>query len=367
MSRRIALVHERFTEAAGSEQVVKELAMQWPSAGVHAPIWQESGVPAGLTAPIQATRLQSLYRLLGNRSYAPLLPLMPSTFRKMPLQDVDAVIASHHAFATQSVFSTQAPVVAYVHSPARWAWDPEMRATESGGPAGAAILSAIAALAKKNELAAAPHLRKIVANSSAVAQRISQWWGQPASVVHPPVDTSAYTPDPHTAKGDYFLVAGRMVPYKRPDLAVRAAKVAGVRLIVAGDGRMMSACQALAGPDTTFAGYVSQPEMQRLYRGARALLMPGHEDFGIVPVEVMATGTPVIALGVGGALDTVIPDRTGQLVAPGTDDQIVDGFAAAMRTFDASQYDPAVIRAWAERFSPDEFRRKMQNIIDEVC
>lgn len=367
MSRRIALVHERFTEAAGSEQVVKELSVQWPDAAVHAPIWKEAGLPAGLTATVQATWLQKLYRALGERSYAPLLPLMPFAFRSMALGDVDAVIASHHAFATQSVFSTQAPVVAYVHSPARWAWDPEMRATEGGGPVGAAILSAIAVLAKRNELAAAPHLAKIVANSSAVAQRISQWWERPAVVVHPPVDTTAYSPDPYVAKDDYFLVAGRMVPYKRPDLAVRAAKQAGVRLIVAGDGRMMSACQALAGPDTTFAGYTSQEEMLRLYRGARALLMPGHEDFGIVPVEVMATGTPVIALGVGGALDTVIPGSTGQHVAPGSDEQIVEGFACALRTFDASQYDPAAIRSWAERFSPAEFRRKMNDIVDSVC
>lgn len=366
MSKRIALVHERFTEAAGSEQVVKELAVQWPDASVHAPIWKEAGVPDGLSAPVQATRLQSLYRMLGKRSYAPLLPLMPLAFRTMPLRDVDAVIASHHAFATQAVFSTQAPVVAYVHSPARWAWDPEMRVSEGGGPLGAAILSAIAALAKRNELAAAPHLTRIVANSSAVAQRISQWWNRSAVVVHPPVDTTAYTPDPRVAKDDYFLVAGRMVPYKRPDLAVCAAKQAGVRLIVAGDGRMMSTCQALAGPNTTFVGYTSQEEMLRLYRGARALLMPGHEDFGIVPVEVMATGTPVIALGVGGALDTVIPGSTGQHVAPGTDEQIVDGFASALRTFDAGQYDPAAIRSWAERFSPAQFRLKMRDILDEV-
>lgn len=359
-------MHERFTEVAGSEKVVKELAVQWPDAAVHATIWQEAGVPAGLSAPVQATWLQSLYRGLGNRSYAPLLPLMPLAFRTMPLRDADVVIASHHAFATQAVFSTQAPVVAYVHSPARWAWDPALRATEGGGMAGSAILSVLARLAKKRELAAAPHLTKVVANSSAVAQRISQWWQRSAVVVHPPVDTDAYTPDPHTDKGDYFLVAGRMVPYKRPDLAVRAAKQAGVRLIVAGDGRMMAACRALAAPDTTFVGYTSQEEMLKLYRGARALLMPGLEDFGIVPVEVMATGTPVIALGAGGALDTVIPGITGQLVAPGTDDDIVDGFASALRSFDASEYDPVAIRNWAQRFSPAEFRLKMKAIVDEV-
>ncbi len=130
--KRIALVHERFTEVAGSEHVVEQLAKQWPSAEVFAALARPSGVPSGLSKAPRTTWVDRYYGLLSRRSYAPLTPLIPRAFRGLDLQDLDAVIVSHHAFATQAVFATNAPVIAYVHSPARWAWDPSMRAQEAG-------------------------------------------------------------------------------------------------------------------------------------------------------------------------------------------------------------------------------------------
>ncbi|AMY19971.1 MULTISPECIES: glycosyltransferase [Nocardiaceae] len=363
--RRIAVVHERLTEIAGSEHVVEQLSIQWPQAQVHAPIARPEGIPAGLSSPPHTTWLNRIYDGIGQRSYAPVLPLMPLAFRRLPLRDVDAVVVSHHAFATQTVHATDAPVIAYVHSPARWAWDKELRAGEGGGKAGAAILTGLSAVARRCEIGAAPRLRTVVANSSAVAERIANWWGRDdALVVHPPVDTEGFTPDPSVEREDFFLLAGRLVPYKRPDIAIRAAAKAGVRLVVAGDGRAMDQCRALAGPDTEFLGRVSHETLLHLHRSCRALLMPGIEDFGIVPVESMATGTPVIALGEGGALDSVLDGRTGIHVAPGSDEKIVDGFAEAMRSFDPSTFDRADIRSWAEGFSRAEFRRKMQEVVD---
>ncbi|WP_072802552.1 glycosyltransferase [Rhodococcoides yunnanense] len=364
---RLALVHERFTEIAGSEHVMEQLAIHWPSAEVFAPIARPEGVPAGLSRPPHTTWLNGVYNAIGQRSYAPVLPMVPLAFRRMRLQNYDAVVVSHHAFATQAVFATDAPVIAYVHSPARWAWDPELRAGEGGGKAGAAVLTALSAVARRCEVSAAPKLTTVVANSSAVAQRIADWWGRDdALVVHPPVDTDGFTPDTSVEREDFFLLAGRLVPYKRPDIAVRAAAAADVPLVVAGDGRAMDACRALAGPKTTFLGRVSHEELLALHRRARALLMPGIEDFGIVPVESMATGTPVIALGAGGAIDTVVPGKTGLLVATGSDDAVVDSFATAMRTFSPAEYDRSEIRSWAEGFSRDHFRSRMQEVVDAV-
>lgn len=364
---RIKIVHERFTEIAGSEHVVEQLAIHWPTAEVYAPIARPEGIPAGLSRPPHTTRLETIYNAIGQRSYAPVLPLVPLAFRRMDLRNADAVIVSHHAFATQAVFATDAPVIAYVHSPARWAWDPELRAGEGGGRAGAAILTGLSAVARRCETSAAPKLTTVVANSSAVAQRISDWWGRSdAVVVHPPVDTEGFTPDTSVARENFFLLAGRLVPYKRPDIAIRAAAEADVPLVVAGDGRAMEACKALAGPKTVFLGRVSHERLLELHRSARALLMPGIEDFGIVPVEAMATGTPVIALGEGGAVDTVVPERTGLHVAPGTDDAIVAGFADAMRTFDPSDFDRDHIRTWAEGFSRATFRDRMQKVVDDA-
>ncbi|MCV7227163.1 glycosyltransferase [Mycolicibacterium komossense] len=363
---RIAIVHERFTEIAGSEHVVEQLARQWPDADVHVPLARAVGIPNGLSAPPVTTWLDSPYRMLGQRSYAPLTPLMPRSFRGMRLGEVDVVIASHHAFATQVAFATDAPVIAYVHSPARWAWDPALRAQEAGGPAGAAVLSGLSRIARRGELAAVGRLQQVVANSTAVADRISRWWGRDAVVVHPPVDTEGFTPDDSVERGDFFLLAGRLVPYKRPDLAIRAAKQAGKRLVVVGDGRAMTACRELAGPDTTFVGRVSHQELLDLYRRARALVMPGIEDFGIVPVEAMATGLPVIALGAGGAVDTVVPERSGVLVDTGSDDEVVAGFAAAMRSFTPADYHHGEVRVWAENFSRENFRRRIRDVVDGV-
>lgn len=367
MSERIAVVHERFTEVAGSEHVVEQLAMQWPDAKVYASIARPSGIPRGLPTPPTTTWLENLYRAMREKSYAPLMPLMPAAFRNLPIGPVDAVIASHHAFATQAAFATDAPVIAYVHSPARWAWDPSLRAGEGGGAVGAAILTALAAIARRCEISAAGRMRTVVANSTAVADRISQWWGRDdAVVVHPPVDTDGFTPDPSVAREDYFLLAGRLVPYKRPDLAVKAAAAADVPLVVAGDGRAMKECRELAGPRTTFLGRVSHEELLRLHRSARALLMPGIEDFGIVPVESMATGTPVIALGAGGAIDTVVPQVSGLHVEPGDDETVTDGFVTAMRSFDPGAFDRDKIREWAESFSRADFRRRMQEVVTDA-
>ncbi|BBZ27694.1 putative glycosyl transferase [Mycolicibacterium madagascariense] len=362
---RIAIVHERLTEVAGSEHVVEQLALQWPEAEVHTSIARPEGIPGGLTRPPRTTRLDALYHgVLHEKSYAPLMPLMPHAFRHVRFGEVDAVIASHHAFATQAALATTVPVIAYVHSPARWAWDPSLRAGEGGGRAGEAILTMLSVIAKRGETRAAPRLRTIVANSTAVARRITDWWHRDAVVVPPPVDTEGFTPDPSIDREDFFLLAGRLVPYKRPDLAIRAAAAADVPLVVAGDGRSMKQCREVAGPKTTFLGRVAHDELLSLHRRTRALLMPGVEDFGIVPVESMATGTPVIALGQGGAIDSVIPGTTGLHVAFGSDQEIVDGFAAAMRSFDAARFDPVAIRQWAEGFSRANFRRRMQEVVD---
>lgn len=364
---RVALVHERFTEVAGSENVVEQLSQEWPDAGIRVPIARPSGVPRGLSqVPRTSTGLDRLYRWSGQRSYAPLLPMLPRTFRRMPLPDTDLVLCSHHAFASQVVFATQAPVICYVHSPARWAWDAELRAGEAGGRLGECALTALAARTRRGELAAAPRLARIIANSTAVAQRIQACWDQQAEVVFPPVDTEYYRPDSSIEREDFFLLAGRLVPYKRADLAVLAAKRGGVPLVVAGDGRFLQRCRELAGPQTTFLGRVSDARLRQLHRTSRALLMPGVEDFGIVPVEAMACGSPVLALDAGGALDSVRPGVTGQLIPTGTDETVVDGFAQAMITFNPDDYDPQAIRTWAETFSQDVFRGAMRQVVESV-
>ncbi|WP_328398259.1 glycosyltransferase [Nocardia sp. NBC_00416] len=367
---RLAIVHERFTEYGGSEAVVGELARTWPQAPVFAPLVDPAAAPAIAHPPwdtVTSTWLSRAHAATGRRSHAPLLPLVPRALRRLPLRDrFDAVVVSHHAFATQAVFATDAPVIAYVHSPARWAWEPAFRAQESNSPAGRVALAALGALARRGETAAAPHLTAVVANSRAVADRVRDWWGLPSDVVHPPVRLDRFAPDPAVPREDFLLFAGRLVPYKRPDLAIRAAQRAGCRLVVVGDGRYRRRLEAIAGPETTFLGAVPDAVLVDMYRRCRALLMPGVEDFGIVPVEAMACGAPVVAVGEGGAVDTVLPGLSGAHVPFGPDDVVIDGFAAALRERAATDLDPARIRCHAESFGPEAFRSRMAEVVARV-
>jgi glycosyltransferase involved in cell wall biosynthesis len=361
---RVTLVHERFTEYAGSETVVEQLAREWPEAPVLAPIGRPGVMPADIESRVRTTHLS---RLLRGTAYAHLLPALPIALSRLPVPPSDVVIASHHAFATQVVRATRAPVVAYVHSPARWVWDPSMRAHEAGGRLAAAGLSAFSAAFRPVDLSAATRVHTMVANSRAVADRIRSWWHRDATVVHPPVDTEFYRPDPAVPREDFFLLAGRLVPYKRPDLAVRAAGQAGVPLLVVGDGRARADVEELAGPGTTFLGRVDDEGLRDLFRRCRALVMPGVEDFGIVPVEAQACGAPVLAIDAGGARDSVLPGVTGELVpVAGPWDDVLDLWAGALASFDGAAYDPATIRHHAESFSRPRFRRAMATVVDEV-
>lgn len=365
---RVALVHERLTDIAGSEHVVEQMALTWPEARIHVPFARPEGVPAGLESRVSTGPLQHAYDLVGDASYAPLLPLVPWAIRRADIipADTDAMVISHHAFAIAAA-AIEVPSVAYVHSPARWAWDPEFRRGETGSAAGRAALGLLAARAKANEVRWSPAPQQIVANSTAVRNRIRDWWGRDALVVHPPVDTTYFTPGDEP-RGDYFISVGRLVPYKRVDRAVAAAVKAGVRLLVVGDGRDMERCVARSGPGVEFLGRLPRGEMRNLVRGARALIMPGEEDFGIVPVEAIAAGTPVLALGRGGALDTVVPGVSGELVDGDdqNDDVVVSALADAMRNWNDSAYSRSELAQFASDFSEAAFRERIAAVVDSV-
>lgn len=363
---RVAVVHERLTDVAGSEHVVEQMAMTWPEARIHVPFSRPEGIPRGLEARVCTGPLQRAYDALGRGSYAPLLPLVPWALGRADISaaDTDVVVISHHAFAIAAA-ALEIPSVAYVHSPARWAWDPAFRRGETGSLAGRAALGMLAARAKANETRWSARPELVIANSTAVRDRIRSWWGRDAEVVHPPVDTSYFTPG-QAARGDYFISVGRLVPYKRVDLAVAAAVAAGVRLLVVGEGRDMERCVSRSGPGVEFMGKLPRDEMRELVRGARALVMPGEEDFGIVPVEAIAAGTPVLALGRGGALDTVVPGISGELVYGNDDDEVIAALAAAMRGWDDSAYVPSELSRFAEAFSERSFRERIAAAVSSV-
>jgi glycosyltransferase involved in cell wall biosynthesis len=283
----------------------------------------------------------------------------------LDLREADLVITSHHAFANRVRVGPDAVAVSYTHTPARWIWDRAMRDIEVGGRFGRLSLSAFAATQRGPDVAAARRMHTIMANSRAVAGRVQKWWGRSAKVVVPPVDTRFYHPD-HGTREDFLLLAGRLVPYKRPEIAVATARRLGVRLIVVGEGRLRASLEALAGPGIELLGRVDNLTLRELYRRCAAVVFPGEEDFGIVPVEAQACGAPVIALGVGGALDTVLDGRTGVLYHPEDPSDEVDALARAIEAFDPAAFDPAAIRHHAESFSATSFRDSVVQVIESV-
>jgi glycosyltransferase involved in cell wall biosynthesis len=362
---RVAIVHERFTEPGGAERVVEEIHRIWPNAVVHAPLVDRSTLPPGLLdADVRTTPLQRLYR--GGTTYAHLLPLLPLAIARMDLSGVDLVITSHHAFANRVRPPAGVPVVSYTHTPARWIWEPSMRAKEIGGRVGRAGLAAFAATQRRPDVAAAQRPVRIVANSRHVAARVSRWWKREATVVPPPVDVAHYAIDPTVARDDFFLFAGRLAPYKRADLAAAAARRAGVRLVVAGEGRGRRELEAMAWPGLELLGRVDDATLVDLYRRCRALVFPQEEDFGIVPLEAQACGAPVIALGRGGALDTVVDGVTGVLFPADVDGRSVDLLANALQSFDPDRFDPGALRDHAVTFSAESFRARFTATVAEA-
>jgi glycosyltransferase involved in cell wall biosynthesis len=358
-------VHERFTELGGAEAVVEQLHRIWPRAAVFAGLVDPETVPPGLAgADLRPSALQRLYR--GGRTYAHLLPLLPGAFARLDLRGFDVVVTSHHAFANRVRPPAGVPVVSYTLTPARWIWKREMRTVEMGGTAGRAALAVFAATQRRPDAAAARRTRAIATISHSVRDRVRDWWGLDAEVIPPPVDIDRFTRDTAVPREDFFLLAGRLVPYKRPEVAVTAAQRAGARLVVVGDGRSRGAVEDAAGPGVTVLGRVGDDQLRDLYRRCRALVFPGEEDFGIVPVEAQACGAPVVARDVGGVLDSVVDGVTGTLyhvTAPASE---VDDLATALRSFDGSAFDGAAIRAHAERFSPARFRDAMATVVERV-
>lgn len=308
---RVAIVHEWLDVEAGSEQVFAAFADAFPSADLWT-LWRRGPLREDFHGRhVQCSWLNRL-PIAGNRALC--LPLMPLAWRTMPARSYDIVLSSSHALA-HTVRFRGAPTtryLTYVHTPARYIWTPELD-DRGQHPAIRAIAPAI----RYADLRLGEHVQSIAANSAEVQRRIATHWGRSARVIHPPVKIDFFTPGEAARTGPYLLAAGRWISYKRFDLAMQSAAELGVPLVVAGGGPLEGDLRQLASGLAVPVDFVVNPsdrDLRSLYRGATALLFPGVEDFGIVPVEAQACGTPVIARRQGGALETVIDGVTGALV-----------------------------------------------------
>ncbi len=347
------MVHEWVSSRAGSEQVFEQLAGLWPDADLYA-LSYDPGVSLDLGGRTVHTTLLDRPSLRSRRGLT--LPLMPLAWRALGKQDYDLVVTSHHAFAASNRLTVGGTSLAYVHSPARYVWSPEI----DGRGAGAALAPA-RQLLKKYDRSAVRRLTGVAANSAEVADRIRRYWGSDAMVIHPPVDTGYFREaDTETAidmPAEFLLGLGRWIPYKNHDVVIRVAERLGMPAVIAGSGPLAEHLRAVAREARVPVSIVeapSRPVVRQLLRGASAFVFPTHEDFGMIPVEAMAAGTPVVALGRGGALETVIPGVSGQLV----DDHAVEAYASGVEM--VRGLDPVACSQSAERFSRAVFADRVR-------
>jgi glycosyltransferase involved in cell wall biosynthesis len=354
---RVAVVHDWLTVPGGSEQVVLELLEMFPRAELFTSVYDPAPWPAAITE--RAVHVSFLGRLPGaERNYPKLLPLMNRAFRSFDLSSFDLVLSSSHACAKNVRTPERALHVCYCHTPMRYAWEEGFLEGEEVGSLARLALPPLLASLRRQDLRGAAGPDVFVANSQHVADRIARYYGRAAEIVNPPVDVEHFLAI-ERAPADYYLAFGRVVPYKRVDLAVEACSRSGRALKVAGDGRALAALRGRAGAGVELLGKVSERERDRLLAQARALLFPGEEDFGIVPVEAQAAGAPVIAYGVGGACETVLDGTTGVLFS----EQTADGLARAIERFEALELDPRGARENARRFGRERFREEMARVI----
>lgn len=358
---RVAIVHDWLTIPGGSEQVVLELLELFPAAELFTSVYDpRPWGPEIRDRPVHTSWLNRIPR--ATSIYPKLLPLMSAAFRSFDLSGFDLVISSSHACAKNAIAPAGVPHVCYCHTPMRYAWDPTFLEGEQIGRLTRALLPLVLAYLRRSDLAGASSPTAYVANSRYVAERIQRIYGRTARVVHPTVEVERFLSvrrDP----GDYYLALGRVVPYKRVDLAVQACAQLGRALKVAGDGRALDSARELAGAGTEFLGRISDEELPGLLAGARALLFCAEEDFGIVPVEAQAAGVPVIAYGVGGALETVLDGDTGVLYP----EQSADSLARAIERFESLSFPEERLRAHALEFAPERFRAEMAAVIEQVA
>ncbi|MDH4068808.1 MAG: glycosyltransferase [Ignavibacteria bacterium] len=356
--RRVALVHEWLTSMRGGERVLESLGAMFPGADLFTLLHIKGSVSGKIEAmPIRTSFIQHLP--LASTRYRYYLPLFPTAIRRFDLREYDLVISSHHSVAKSVRTGPRTLHLCYCHTPMRYIWnlfDDYFGEGRSGAVtrAGARLFRGYL---QRQDLASAGNPAAFVANSEHIRSRIRKIYNRDAEVIYPPVEVKSFSLA--TGSGEYYLVAGALVPYKRVDLAIRVFNGTGDPLVVAGDGPDRERLQSIAGPNISFQQDLSDQEMKTLFAGCRALIFPGEEDFGIIPVEAMASGKPVVAYGKGGALETVRDGETGILFAEQTEDSL----SAAVRRLCETVFDPVLLREHAMRFDRSVFEDRMSAFV----
>ncbi len=331
------------------------IAAAWPEAPVYTALY-DGAVTGDLVARARV-RTSFVQRLpLHDRAFRLYAPLYPAAFEAFDLRAFDVIVSSTTAWAKGVRFRPDAVHVCYINTVSRFVFDASRYV--GGFGFGALARPVVAALARW-DVRAAQRPTRFVANSRNVADRVRHWYGRDADVLPCPVDVDRFTVG--RGDGDYAVVVSRLLPYKRIDLAIAGCALAGVGLQIIGTGPDAVRLKALArGTATIFHDAVDDAARNAIVGEARLAILPGEEDFGLVPLEAAAAGRPTLAYGAGGALETIVDGTTGAFFRDATPQSLAD----ALRAFDAAAYDPAALRAHAQTYAPDRFIARLRAIVD---
>ncbi|MGB3977248.1 MAG: glycosyltransferase [bacterium] len=359
---KVALVHDWLTGMRGGERVLEVFCRIFPDAPIFTLFYHPGSVsPLIESHPIIPSRLQKFP--LSKKRYRLLLPLYPSAIESFDLRDFDIVLSTSHAVAKGAVARKNSLSICYCHTPMRYIWD--QYNSYFNTPSSSVLLRSIMPFFRDYlrywDIDTQSRVDYYIANSRFVAQRISRLYQRDCVVIPPPVDCSFYTPD-HSNPGDFFLIVNALAPYKRVDLAIEAFNKNGLPLRIIGGGTESSSLRKMAGSNITFLGRVSDEDVRENYRRCRALIFPGVEDFGLVPLEAQACGRPVIAFGHGGVLETVIEGVSGHFFHQ----QTSEALDTAIQEFESLQFSPDLISRRCREFDILEIEKRLRDYLNEI-
>lgn len=358
---RVAIIHYWLVNIRGGEHVLREICHLFPGADIYTHVYSEKDVGTHFEGhKIRTTFVAKLP--FAERLYQNYIGFMPRALEELDLSGYDLVISSESGPAKGVIVPPDTPHICYCHSPMRYVWDhyPIYRGRLKGPTR--YIFSKVVHRLRQWDVTSAARVDRFVCNSSFTAKRVRKYYRRDADIVHPPVDLQSYSPSEQC--NDAYLFVGQLVRYKRADLAVRAFRNTSRKLIVVGDGSERKELEKMASPNISFLGRVSNAQLAKLYAECKALIFPGEEDFGIVPLEAMASGRPVIAFGQGGVKDSVIDGQTGVLFNEQTEQSLLDAISAFEKNEMAFGKDELI--AHAAKFSPKHFRDQFSSIVNHV-
>ena len=360
---RIAILHDYLNQMGGAESVLLTLHEIFPDAPIYTSFYRPEALPDAFRAlDIRTTFLQRLGVFTRYPRHQKLLPLYPIAFEQLDLRDFDIVISNSSAWCKGVITREDTRHICYCLSPMRFAWNThEYLAGEQVGWLSRKMLPPMLTWIRAWDVAASARVDDFVAISHVVARRIRKLYGRESAILFPPVDTAQFCPS--DTVDDYFLVASRLVPYKRIDLVIEAFNRLRLPLRIIGDGRDRPRLEAMAEPNVQFLGYVTDEDRRRHFARCRALVFPGEEDFGLVPVETQASGRPVIAYAAGGALDTVVPGETGLFFT----EQTVEALCDAVTRFASMSFNPERIASHAAVFDTRQFKERMAALVQSAA